>query len=204
MIKCQQLSLNHDDIVSGLMKTIKTLHAERKSCIFLEKQNGDLHEKLQVLKTELSHSNSSVQKCTSEINQMRDYKDIHHMNSIKTEAAMTVQLSDMEHQLHEAGLRISRVDREKSEIEILLSKKEQSFKLREDLLLDQIGRLKHSKYESLDRVNKLTDRYQTAHDTSEAKDHIITVSNLRSAAAEQRQSSRQQARSIAYPMNFPT
>ena len=199
----QHLLLSHDDLQREMDQKIKSLLSEIKSSKFLEKQNLELFEKVQLLNSELSQSNASNKNLSGEIKQIREFKELHVADSLKAEATFTVNISYMDFELKEANLSLKKCEAEKIDIQRRLAKKEQSFLLREELLLDQIGRLKQSKYESLSTVNELTDKYHTAEDSLETKDHLITVSNLRNAVLEDRRSSPTPSRSAGYqPYSF--
>lgn len=185
----QYLLLSHDDVQRELEIKIKSLLSEIKSSEFLEKQNLELFAKVQSLNSELAQSNTSINKLNGEITQIRGFKDSYIADSLKAEAVLTLNISDIDYELKESNARLIKSEAEKLNAQQRLAKREQNFLLREELLLDQIARLKESKYESLNTVNNLTDKYYTAQNSLETKDHLITVSNLRNAVLEDRRSS---------------
>jgi hypothetical protein len=148
-----------------------------QSSKILAEQNLELHETVQLLQAQLFQSNTVVLNQEDELKHIYNTRNERSLDSTQFEMSRRYTKSDIEIDIHEQN--IATWKKESLEMKNLMMRKEKQFLLREDLLLQQISRLKLSEYNSLNKLNDLSDRFFEVKDNIEEKDHMISISNSR-------------------------
>jgi hypothetical protein len=155
-----------------------------KSSRILEEQNLELYETVQLLQAQLHQSNTVVLNQEDELKHIYDTRNERSLNASKFEMSRRYTKSDIEIETHEKN--VTSWKNEIIEMKDRMMRREQQFLLREDLLLEQISRLKISEYNSLSKLNDLSDQFFEQKDNVEEKDQMISISNSRNDKLDER------------------
>ena len=181
MNRSQRYLFTREATERRMTNSITTLQGEIKSAAILEAQNLELFERNRALQADMASTKARLDAAQDELKQAMEVKEklFEEAVSIETKHVATTTLAQA--QIKRAEQRAHDAEVALAQFKERVTKREQDFLIRDDLLMDKISRTQQSAFVAQAVANEMTDRFYLAKDAADGAKEQVQISNSRGA-----------------------